>query len=281
MTTAKGLSRALTYALVLSYCAGLQAQTTPTAPSATEPSATGTAPTTLPNKAGNKELTKQQRWLSAGGRKLSALYIERVLLETRGGVLLIPDLQRAPAAASIVNSLRNALPQSHWRTLALDMRPVDWRDQQQVLDALAAGITFLNQQGVFNIAIIAEGGGGAQAIHYLAQLSREGSEQLQTLRALILVNARNTLPDSELDALDSIADIQLPILDAVGNNNYSLTAMAQQRQGASHRMDGQSNYRQLVLPQAVNYYRRHDNSVTKRIRGWMDNNISGVTVEQR
>jgi len=257
------------------------------AQSATEPTANPTPTTatpttaTLASKPSNRELAKQQRWLSAGDRQLSAFYIEQVSLETRGGVLLIPDLQRAPATVSIVNSLRNALPQSHWRTLALDMRPVDWSDEQQVLDALGAGIAYLNEQGVFNIAIIAEGGGGAQAIQYLAKLSREGAEQLQTLRALILVNARNTLPNSEYDALDSIADIQLPILDAVGKNDYPLMAMAQQRRSASHRMDGESNYRQLALPQTVHYNRRHDNSVTKRIRGWMDTNISGVTVEQR
>lgn len=287
LATARRFCLGFTCCLLLNSGSSAQAQQGTPAPSDTEPAATGQQP--QQRAVGNKlsgetiasELRKQQHRLSAGGQLFSAYYIDQVALEARGAVLLIPDLQHGPTSTSIVNSLRNALPQSHYSTVTLDLRPIDRRDPQQMFEALTAGIEFLAKQDVLNITLIAEGAGGAQAIDYLAKLSRDGGAALQNLRALILINARHSPTDSELDTLAAITDIELSLLDAVSNNDFILKDLAQLRRKASQSTESESNYHQLALPRIVNYTRRHDNSVTKRIRGWMDKNISDAAVEQR
>jgi hypothetical protein len=226
-------------------------------------------------------LRDQQHWLTVGDQLISSLYLSQVGGDTHGGVLLIPNLNMRPSEQGIINSLRNALPESHWHTLALNLSNKGPYDEQLVSQSIAAGVKFLNDEGIYNIAIIAEGAGAAQAIHFLADSSPVDDVKLQSVRALIIIAANNNVPGSDIKTLEKLSTIELPILDAYSAHNYSQRQLADARKRAMHKTKVQSVYRQITLPNQVNYYRKNENHITKRIRGWMDKNISGFTVEKR
>lgn len=233
---------------------------------------------TVPIAYADPQLAKQHQWLNTGETKLSALYLKQTRDVIYGAVLLIPDLMSHPSKASNVNSLRNALSQSHWQSLALDLTSIDNFDEQHVNDAIGAGTAFLNEKGILNIAIIAEGIGAAQAVNYLADLTAKA--QLQSIKALVLINAKNSIPRSKEGTLEKLKAIKLPILDAFSANDNLYQQLANDRKTARNETRGQYSYRQITLPRAVNYYNKHENHITKRIRGWLDKNISGFTVRQ-
>ncbi len=247
-------------------------------PSSPPSATTKTAPPIL---LANPELRDQQEWLTVGNKKIPALYLSQVKGGTHGGVLLIPNLNMPPSQRGIINSLRNALPESHWHTLALDLSTVEPLTEQEISQSVAAGLKFLNDDGIYNIAIIAEGVGAARAIHFLADLSAGENALLQSIRALIIIDANNNVPNSTVKTLEKFSTIAVPILDAYSANNQSQQRLASLRKRAMYKNKGQSGYRQITLPRQVNYYNQHENHITKRIRGWMDKNISGFTVEKR
>lgn len=219
------------------------------------------------------ELRDQQHWLPVGNRQISSLYLSQVGGKANGGVLLIPNLNMAPSQQGIINSLRNALPDSHWHTLALDLINKESLDEQLVSQSIAAGLKFLNDEGISNIAIIAEGVGAAQAIHFLADSSPAIDIMLQSVRALIIIYPNNNIPGSDVNTLEKLSTIELPILDAYSAHNHSQQQLADARKKAMHKTKAQSVYRQITLPNQVNYYRKNKGYITKRIRGWMDKHI--------
>jgi hypothetical protein len=254
----------------------LNEETSDTTPITNEASKTGTLVV-----YSDPTLRDQQRLLTVGGEQISSLYISQIGGETHGGVLLIPNLNMPPSQQGIINSLRNALPESHWHTLALDLTSKEALSEQLVNQSITAGIKFLNDEGIYNIAIIAEGVGAAQAVHFLGDLSTEDDVKMQSVRALIIIDANNRVPGSETNTLEKLGAIGLPILDAYSINDRSQRKLASFRKKAMYKTTGKSIYRQISLPNQVDYYRKNENHITKRIRGWMDKHISGFTVEKR
>lgn len=227
------------------------------------------------------DLKEQQHWLPVGNRQISSLYLSQTGGKTYGGALLIPNLNTPPSQRGIINSLRNALPESHWNTLAIDLSNKEPLSEQFVSQSIAAGLKFLNEKGIYNLAMIAEGVGAAQAIHFLTDSSSADDVMLQSVRALIIIYPNNNVPGSDVKTLEKLSTIEIPVLDAYSANDYSQRELASSRKKAIHNTPAQPAYRQITLPNQVNYYRKHENHITQRIRGWMDKHISGFTVEKK
>jgi hypothetical protein len=220
---------------------------------------------------------REKVWLNVAGRKELAFYLNEASGKAHGGVLLIPDAGHHPAVEGMINSLRHSLANNHWHTLAIDVEGTSETITQQTI---AAGIQYLNQQGVFNIAILGEGLGAAQATHYVAALPQVLEPgQLQQIRALLMINADNHIPDSKVNTLQKLSGIQLPILDAYRNNDYLEQRLAHERKLAARRLMTR-NYQEIRLPLSSGYQKNYDDRITKRIRGWLDKNVAGFMVDQ-
>jgi pimeloyl-ACP methyl ester carboxylesterase len=200
--------------------------------------------------------------------------------------LIIPEVGRYPSSKGIVNSLRHTLSLHHWHTLALDMTSTLTKNgdinEDKVQKAIAAGVEYLNKQGVYNIAILGEGVGAAHALHYVAALPEtdNATSQFQQIRALIMINAKNSIPYSDTDTLNAFDTVKLPILDAYSGNDLLSQEQAKLRKSAARRKMNRY-HQQIRLPQMVMYQQRHENRTTKQIRGWLDKNIAGFMVRKQ
>lgn len=255
------------------------AQTT----AATEQSSPSTTPGDKHQFAATVE-EDEKAWLAVDGNKLLALYRSDTSGKAHGAVLIIPQTGRYPNAAGAINTLRRSLADHHWHTLALDLashsKVHGSVDEQQVQKTIAAGIEYLNQQGIYNIAILGEGIGAAHVLSYAATLGNtDNSAALQQVRALILLNAQNAIPNSKTNTLGTFNKVKLPILDAYINGDLLSKQQAEQRRRAA-RKHNHRYYQQIRLARFSSRSQSQQQRVTKRIRGWLDRNIAGFVVRE-
>ncbi|MEH6912000.1 MAG: DUF3530 family protein [Oceanicoccus sp.] len=225
---------------------------------------------------------QEKAWINVGEQQELAFYLPASSGAALNGVLLIPDIANHPATFGSTNTMRIALSKNHWHTLALNM---GYASEEHALDLIAAGIQFLNEKGVYNIAILGEGTGAAQAILYAAPKPSPDTEKdnknekNDQVRALIMINAKNSISNDETSILQNISQITIPVLDAFSNGNYIEQRKAEERKNIA-RGKNDTIYHQVRLPQASGTQQNSDNRVTKRIRGWLDKNVADSAINR-
>ncbi len=219
-------------------------------------------------------------WLTANETPQRAFFLREPSGKVHGAVLLLPDTGRHPTTPGNIYTLRHVLADNHWHTLALDTGASSEENSQQLI---AAGVAYLNQQGIFNIAILGEGIGAAQAVHYIAKLPAvdETRGEFEQIRALVMINAKNAIPGSESDTLKELGLIKQPILDAYSSDDPMKQQQANTRKRAAHTQTGSVLYRQTRLPLVNHFQQDSENRITKLVRGWLDNNITGLLLNRR
>lgn len=255
----------------------LLAQEKEQAPDA-EPAA---APTAIANKPAlsmqDKQVPEyQQAWLTVGQQQHLAFYLAETSGNTFGGLVLIPDMNHHPATSVSINSLRNNLSDNHWHTLAVNMAYVD---KDTAMEVITAAINYLNQQGVFNIALLGEGLGATQVMHYMAARAEPADQQVSQIRAMVMINGNNQLSAGDTKSLAMLEKIKLPILDAYTSSDYQQQQQAKDRKQAAKRYMNRF-YQQLKLPPPAFQTVQADRT-SKRIRGWLDKNAAGFMVDGR
>jgi hypothetical protein len=218
----------------------------------------------------------QKAWLNVDGQTQLAFYLKETSGKAHGGVLLLPDLNQHPAGHGLINNLRHSLANNHWHTLALNIAGAN---QQQTIKTIDAGIAYLNTQGIYNIALLGDGAGAAQALHYASSLPPidPTKSKFNKIRAVLLINANNHLPGSDDDILESFSEIKLPIFDVYSSSDYRQKQRAKARAQTAQR-EIKTPYQQARLPQISDFRQNSENRVTKRIRGWLDKNVAGFMV---
>ncbi|WP_101758198.1 DUF3530 family protein [Oceanicoccus sp. KOV_DT_Chl] len=244
-----------------------------------EPAAPATSTATGTEDLLDQQVPNHEKiWLNSTGGPQLAFYLNETSGKAYGGVLLIPDTNRHPATAGLLNSLRHSLARNHWHTLAIKVADANDEQTQQLI---TAGISQMNQRGIYNLAILGEGAGAAQALAYVASTpaSQLNQNQSNQIRAVLLIDGSNQVPNSDLKVLAQLAEIKIPILDAFLSNNYQEQQQAAKRKQAARRHMNKL-YQQIRLPQVSNFDPKEDNRITKRIRGWLDNNVAGFMVDR-
>lgn len=219
------------------------------------------------------------RWLETGNKKVLALYNKDNSGNARGGVILIPGEDGNPASPQLLDPLRHHLAENRWHALTIAMPAVDKTEtstekEQLAQQTLQAAFSFMNQHGVFNLAIVAEGASAVRASYFVKQLN-QGAKQ--SVRALVIINARNRLTGNDADLDQMIPSLELPLLDIFGVSDSRVVNDAAER----HRSIGSqpaSRYRQVKLPLSTGYSTAEQDRLNKRIRGWLQTNASGVEV---
>lgn len=270
----------LCVAITLGLLAGITARAqTPAAPAATQApaqSATSTPPpaTAAPATVDQNGNGDGRTWLQVGSGKQPAFYLPETSRTTYGGALIVPDSGNHPENQGSINRLRHDLANNHWHTLALDISGLN---PQEVQQAIAAGVAFLNGKGVFNIAIIGKGRGAAYALHYVAGTPPAQGGKIHQIRALVMINADNFVAALKDNPMAPLAKLRRPVLDAYTANNLD-----QQREAAARRQlarPGNKRFQQIGLPDYIGFRTLdQENPQSKRIRGWLDKNVAGYMV---
>ena len=218
--------------------------------------------------------------IEVGGQQQTAYYLKEASGKANGGLLLLSDSKRHPLLKGSIETLRYALAENHWHTLAIDTSTVDMEQAGAIIDA---GMAFLNQRGVFNIAILGEGNGALQAVNFLSKKTGSGQTAEQSafnqLRAVVLLHVGTLAEKQNTTFNQQLSQLTLPILDAY-NNGIPQQKLAASERGLKMRRNGQKLYQQARLPASSATMQGQDNRTTRRIRGWLDKNVAGFMVSQ-
>lgn len=233
-------------------------------------------------------------WLEAGELRSIALYQQQLTASPQGGALIIHDHGTTPDWPEHIRKIRNFLPQVGWNTLSvaindnqeqpqplrqLEPKPDDFNytpdNQTKAFDAINSGMTYLAEQGLFNLVIIGFGTGASWTSEYMSQRLTEEDELGY---ALIIVNAEDPANTPEISINDSLPQLNIPILDLINTKSQAGLWQAKQRQGAVLRA-GKERFLQINDPIVDSRWTSQPNGVARRVWGWIKTNAAGKEVD--
>ena len=161
----------------------------------------------------------------------------------------------------MVSNIGHILSQHGWSVLLYQQLEQDQDTQSQ----LETAINYMEtKRGIFNLCLLASGPSWGKASQYLAT---EGSN-IESIKALILLNTDKEMEIKELTP-------ELLILDIVTENLPSLAYQSRKLQAQRYKLD---IYQQMILHLPIMPNTYGENKLTKRIRGWLLNNVKGMEI---
>ena len=140
-------------------------------------------------------------------------------------------------------------------------------------------LNFLQSQGQFNIVVMGSGIGAIRAAHFIQSLpANNGNTNQPLIRALILVNARNRIPESNLSLQHSLNFTEVPVLDLFIGDTQRHQQEARERLKWARR-NNFTQYTQLQLPPMAHNALQGENRLSRRIRGFLEKHARGVKVD--
>jgi pimeloyl-ACP methyl ester carboxylesterase len=228
--------------------------------------------------------------LPIGGGEVSARFLPERQGPSRGGVVLLPDVGTGMELGVAAASLFRALPDHGWSMLAVPLPPVA-ADTAAWLDGarprIAAAIAHLREQGILNVALVGQGFGALAAADYAA----DGGDR--TLHGLVVVGIPG-LADPRLDAAAMLARSPVPVLDLFGSRGRAdVVATAERRAVTARAMLAKAaaekgaarlesaalpDYRQVVVEGATYDFSTQQETLVRRVRGWLQRHMDGTRV---
>jgi pimeloyl-ACP methyl ester carboxylesterase len=241
--------------------------------------------------ATKSDVAKEKRWeeqivpsllvgeavkLKAADVEFLGLYAPNTAKQTYGGVILIHGIGAHPAWPDIIEPLRTDLPEHGWSTLSLQMpilgNDADVKDYLALMDEapgrIQAGVDYLKSKGVKNIVIIAHSMGTTMANIYLA------NKPDSAVHGYVAIGMSNPFP-TKYDNLAALSKITLPMLDMYGSQDLeAVLATAKPRANSASKVN--KHYTQLMIEGANHFFTDMQDTVIKRVNGWLKKNATGV-----
>ena len=249
----------------------------------------------------------QAQWLETGSDRFLGIYTKATSGTPEGGAIILPSLGINPDWPDVIAPLREGLPNYSWSTLSIQLpTPTRGSDGLWQLEPyftasrvrIQAAIAFLEQQGITNIALVGHGLGAVTAV---VSLSGTDPLKVSALAAISLGVPPLSAPSTYKPAL--LENIRIPILDIYGSRDLDevtqsaaarLVAARQGGRDASHNQhleslahsamarlptteqNGYIAYRQLKLMGADHMFRGADDTLVKRVAGWLKKHANAV-----
>jgi pimeloyl-ACP methyl ester carboxylesterase len=215
--------------------------------------------------------------LKAGDVEFLGLYTDNTAKPALGGIILIHGIGAHPAWPEIIEPLRTDLPEHGWSTLSLQMpilaNDANAQDYLPLLEEaparIQAGVDYLKSKGVTNIVIIAHSMGTTMANQYLA------NKPDPAVHAYVAIGMSNPFP-AKYDNLAALSKMTLPLLDLYGSQDLeAVLATAKPRATAARKVN--KRYSQVMVEGANHFFTDMQDTLIKRVRGWLSKNASGET----
>jgi len=253
-------------------------------------------------------------WLEAvKGNKFIAMWEPDTSGNPLGAVLMLHGEGQTPDWPNSLRPLRENLPGFGWATLSLNLpNPLQSHttvrksqppesdnkennddEKQIVASRIQAGMEFLNQNGQYNIVLLGQGLGAIRGAAFIRAKPNQNSGKPLTgkkskaiiqrsIRAFIMINARNLDSDNETDLSDLLRDRSLPVLDVYSGDHFLDESESASRLIAAkkHRLLYYQQYK-ILEPSTFNNSASSldENRMTRRVRGFLNKYAKGVEIE--
>lgn len=232
--------------------------------------------------AGASDFAKEQRWaeqtvdsimdgeatwLKAEQHEFLTIYMEAEEASTKG-MIVVHGTGIHPNWEQVVKPVRVDMAAHGWNTLSIQM-PVLANEAKyaeyaavypQVPARIKAAEDFLKAQGMETISIVAHSQGATMSSYYVAN-------NASTVSSLVLVGMSDRLGDSEINTLEFLQKITIPVLDLYGSEDLpAVLASAKQRaQAASHN----KGYSQQVVAGADHFFEGKNAELIDALNQWL------------
>ena len=190
-------------------------------------------------------------------------------------MILLHDLGAHPDWPQVIRPLRTHLPDYGWESLSLQLPLLsnhpsahEYKDLFQEAQArIEAGIRFFKDKGILNIVLIGHGMGGVMGMNYLAG---DTSKDNQVIAFVGIAMYDHDLVDKGLATDKLIVKLKMPVLDIVGRLDRRVAIKDAAARHRAAKQANVSNYHQLELSGADHFFDGLENTLIKRIRGWLN-----------
>lgn len=144
---------------------------------------------------------------------------------------------------------------------------------------LHAAINYLHQQGQFNIVMMGSGVGALRSACFLKEIPEVNSTtQTRLVRAMVIINARNRLPNDDRQLHKCLDTPDMPVLDLYVGREQRDQVEARERRKYANKKNYQV-FQQLRLPEMARNTMLGENRLSRRVRGFMEQHARGVKVD--
>lgn len=157
--------------------------------------------------------------------------------------------------------------------------PAEVRASQRI----GAALTYLNDQGQFNIVLVGDGMGAARGGDFVMAIppatpQTPNEKPIKPIRAMVIINARNSVPASDIDLPKALFDPEIPTLDIYFGTDVRDPTEAERRRKLARRQ-GFEVYQQLRLPEIADNKMLGENRLARRVRGFLSKHAKGARVD--
>jgi len=155
--------------------------------------------------------------------------------------------------------------------------------EDRTVARIRAAMSYLNDQGQFNIVLLGDGVGAARAGHFFSRLpvpviTDPDVKPIKPIRAVVIINARNHNPLGDINLTSSLFDPEVPTLDIFFGLDKRNAYEAEQRKRYAQR-HMHKIYKQVQLPAMSEVAQQGENRLSRRIRGFLQEHARGIKVD--
>lgn len=144
---------------------------------------------------------------------------------------------------------------------------------------LHASINYLHQQGQFNIVLMGSGMGALRSVCFLNDIPKlNESTQSRLIRSLVMIDARNRLPNDDRQLHKCLDTPEMPVLDVYVGQDDRNHSEAKERRKYAHRKNYEV-YQQIRLPELARNTMLGENRLSRRVRGFLESHSRGVKID--
>ncbi len=193
----------------------------------------------------------------------------------KGAVIILHGRGFHPNWEDAIFPLRTQLPASGWRTLALQMPVLEKSAKYydyvplfpQAAPRIEAGITYLKEQDVNKIVILAHSCGAHMAMDWIRNQKRTLD---QSVVGYIGAGMGATDYKQKMAEPFPLAEMKIPVLDIYGDKDYpAVLRMAEDRLMAIKKA-GNAKSAQVIVPGADHYFKGKGDEVTAEVAKWLN-----------
>jgi len=233
------------------------------------------------------DLAKEKRWaeqlvdaifdgeaitLKDGELAFLAIYTPSSNSDSTDTAIILHGLGVHPDWDQVIRPLRSGLPENGWGTLSLQMpvlaNGVAYEEYaplfKEVPGRINAGINYLKQNGAKRIVIISHSLGAAMGAYYLA------TNPPDLVTGFVGIGMSGGTGTSKLDAMQSLARIQKPVLDLYGSNDLPTILNSFILRSRAAQKAGNKEFKQIKVKGADHFFEGMEGEMVSVILDWAD-----------